>query len=125
MTTAARIAKILLVLAIGVILWLALSANPPRAAGLFDFDKLNHLTAFFVLALLTEYAFPSVTVSAQKLVPLLGFGLLIEVLQYWVGYRYFEWLDVAADAAGIVLFWVLRGALRRAFDPLIQKALGA
>ena len=125
MTTAARIAKILLILAIGIILWLALSANPPRAAGLFDFDKLNHLAAFFVLALLTEYAFPSVTVSAQKLVPLLGFGLLIEVLQYWVGYRYFEWLDVVADAAGIAVFWVLRGVLRRTFDPLIQKVLGA
>ena len=77
MTTAARIAQVLLVLAIGVILWLALSANPPRAAGLFDFDKLNHLAAFFVLALLTEYAFPSTTVSALKLLPLLGFGLLI------------------------------------------------
>ena len=125
MTTAARIAKILLVLAIGVILWLALSANPPRAAGLFDCDKLNHLAAFFVLALLTEYAFPSATISAQKLLPLLGFGLLIEVLQYWVGYRYFEWLDVAADAAGIILFWVNRGTLRRTFDPLIQKVLGA
>ncbi len=125
MTTAARIAQVLLVLAIGVILWLALSANPPRAAGLFDFDKLNHLAAFFVLALLTEYAFPSTTVSALKLLPLLGFGLLIEVLQYWVGYRYFEWLDVAADAAGIVLFWVIRGTLRRTFDPLIQKTLGA
>jgi VanZ family protein len=124
-TTAARIAKILLVLAIGVILWLALSANPPRAAGLFDFDKLNHLAAFFVLALLTEYGFPSTTISAQKLLPLLGFGLLIEVLQYWVRYRYFEWLDVAADAAGIVLFWVIRGTLRRTVDPLIQKALGA
>jgi VanZ family protein len=118
---AARVAKILLILAIGTILWLALSANPPRAAGLFDFDKLNHLAAFFVLALLTEYAFPSVIVSAQKLVPLLGFGLLIEVLQYWVGYRYFEWSDVAADAAGIAVFWVLRGVLRRTFDPLIQK----
>ena len=125
MTTAARVAKILLILAIGIILWLALSANPPRAAGLFDFDKLNHLAAFFVLALLTEYAFPSASVSALKLLPLLGFGLLIEVLQYWVGYRYFEWSDVAADAAGIAVFWVLRGVLRRTFDPLIQKVLGA
>ena len=122
---AARIANVLLVLAIGAILWLALSANPPRAAGLFDFDKLNHLLAFFVLALLTDYAFPNATVSALKLLPLLGFGILIEVLQYWVGYRYFEWLDVAADAAGIVLFWVIRGTLRRTFDPLIQKVLGA
>ncbi|MDC1314351.1 VanZ family protein [Pseudomonadales bacterium] len=125
MTRAARIAQVLLVLAIGVILWMALSANPPGAAGLFDFDKLNHLAAFFILALLAEYAFPSATISALKLLPLLGFGLLIEVLQYWVGYRYFEWLDVAADGAGIVLFWVIRGTLRRTVDPLIQKALGA
>ena len=123
MTTAARIAKILLVLAIGVILWLALHPSPPISG--LQLDKLNHLAAFFVLALLTEYAFPSATVRALKLLPLLGFGLLIEVLQYWVGYRYFEWLDVAADGAGIVLFWVIRGTLRRTVDPLIQKALGA
>ena len=123
MTTAARIAKILLVLAIGVILWLALHPSPPISG--LQLDKLNHLAAFFVLALLTEYAFPSATISAQKLLSLLGFGLLIEVLQYWVGYRYFEWLDVAADAAGIVLFWVIRGTLRRTFDPLIQKVSGA
>lgn len=125
MITAARMAKVLLVLAIGVILWLALSANPPRAAGLFDFDKLNHLVAFFALALLTEYAFPRVIVIALKLLPLLGFGMLIEVLQYWVGDRYFEWLDVMADLAGLVVFLVLRGSLRRTFDPLIQKVLGA
>ena len=123
MTTAARIAKILLVLAIGVILWLALHPSPPISG--LQLDKLNHLAAFFVLALLTEYAFPSATISAQKQLSLLGFGLLIEVLQYWVGYRYFEWLDVTADAAGIVLFWVIRGTLRRTFDPLIQKVLGA
>jgi len=122
-TTAARIAKILLVLAIGVILWLALHPSPPISG--LQLDKLNHLAAFFVLALLTEYAFPSATISAQKQLSLLGFGLLIEVLQYWVGYRYFEWLDVAADAAGIVLFWVIRGTLRRTFDPLIQKVSGA
>ena len=123
MTRAARIARVLLVLAIGVILWLALHPSPPISG--LQLDKLNHLAAFFVLALLAEYAFPSATVSALKLLPLLGFGLLIEVLQYWVGYRYFEWLDVAADAAGIVLFWVIRGTLRRTFDPLIQKVLGA
>ena len=125
MKAVARICKILLVLAIGVILWLALSANPPNAGGLFDFDKLNHLAAFFVLAMLTEYAFPNITVAALKVLPLLGFGMLIEVLQYWVGYRFFEWLDVIADLAGVVLFLVARGTLRKAVDPLIQKVLGA
>ena len=123
MSAAARIARVLLVLAIGVILWLALHPSPPISG--WELDKLNHLGAFFVLALLTDYAFPSIAVGALKLLPLLGFGLLIEVLQDWVGYRYFEWLDVAADAAGIVVFWVVRRALRKTFDPLIQKVLGA
>ena len=122
MNTAARMAKVLLVLAIGVMLWLALHPSPPISG--WQLDKLNHLAAFFVLALLTDYAFPSAAVTAVKLLPLLSFGVLIEVLQYWVGYRYFEWLDVIADGAGIVLFWLLRGALRRTFDPLIQKTLG-
>jgi glycopeptide antibiotics resistance protein len=120
--TAARVAKVLLVLAIGVILWLALHPSPPISG--WQLDKFNHLAAFFVLTLLADYAFPSAAVTAVKLLPLLSFGVLIEVLQYWVGYRYFEWLDVMAGAAGIVLFWLLRGALRRTFDPLIQKTLG-
>ena len=123
MSTAARIAKVLLVLTIGIILWLALHPSPPIAG--LQFDKFNHLAAFFVLALLAEYAFPSGKGEVLKLLPLLGFGMLIEMLQYWVGYRYFEWLDLIADASGIVLFWLVRGALRRTFDPLLKKALGA
>ena len=104
-------------------MWLALHPSPPITG--LQFDKLNHLTAFFVLAMLTEYAFPKVSAVALKLLPLLGFGMLIEVLQYWVGYRYFEWLDVVADLAGLVLFLFARRTLRRYVDPVIQKVLGA
>jgi VanZ family protein len=123
MIMAARMAKVLLVLAIAIILWLALHPSPPITG--LQLDKLNHLAAFFVLAVLTEYAFPTLTAVALKLLPLLGFGMLIEVLQYWVGYRYFEWLDVVADLAGLLLFLFARKTLRRYVDPVIQKVLGA
>lgn len=125
MTLASHIAKFLLLLAIGFILWVALSANPPRAGGLFDLDKLNHFGAFFVLAALTDYAFLQANLIWQKMAPLLCFGLSIEVMQYGVGYRYFEWLDLIADAAGLLCFLAVRGGFRSIFDPLIHKCFGA
>ena len=124
MTLASHIAKFLLLLAIGFTLWVALSANPPRAGGLFDLDKLNHFGAFFVLAALTDYAFLQANVIWQKMALLLCFGLSIEVMQYVVGYRCFEWLDLIADAAGLFCFLAVRAQLRSTIDPLIHKYFG-
>ena len=124
MTPASHIAKFLLLLAIGFILWGALSANPPRAGGLFDLDKLNHFGAFFLLALLTDYALLQGNLIWKKMAPLLCFGLSIEVMQYGVGYRHFEWLDLIADAAGLLCFLAVRVRFRSIFDPLIHKCFG-
>ena len=60
MISFAKIAKALLILAAGLIFWHALSPDPPSAAGLFDFDKVNHVAAFFVLGALMDYAFPGI-----------------------------------------------------------------
>ena len=124
MTLASHIAKFLLLLAIGFILWVALSANPPRAGGLFDLDKLNHFGAFFVLAALTDYAFLQANLI-KKIAPLLCFGLLIEVIHYGVGFRYFEWLDLIADAAGFLCFFAFRAWFRSIFNSSIHKCFGA
>ena len=124
MTLASHIAKFLLLLAIPLILWLALMAKPP-AVGFFSLDKLNHFGAFFLLAALTDYAFLQANVIWQKMTTLLCFGLSIEVMQHGVGYRYFEWLDLIADAAGLLCFLAVRGRFRSIFDPLIHKYLGA
>ena len=69
--------RLALASAMAVITWLALSANPPSPGGMFDFDKVNHVLAFFVLAGLTDHAFPDVTSLARKLSPIAMFGLAI------------------------------------------------
>ena len=102
------------------ILWLALSPNPPNLAGLFDLDKVNHVAAFFVLSLLADYSYLARGALAQKGAALLGFGLLIEGLQYWVGYRYFEIADLVADGGGIVLYALVRNPVRAMLDPMIM-----
>lgn len=117
------VARFVLTACAATILWLALSPNPPNLAGLFDLDKVNHIGAFFVLSLLADYSYLARSALLQKGAVLLGFGLLIEGLQYWVGYRYFEIADLVADGGGVLLYGLVRGPARGLLDPiLIQKS---
>ena len=119
-----QIARAALVLCLGIILWLALSPDPPNPAGLFDFDKVNHILAFFVLAGLLDYASVNIARFSVKTWPLLAFGLLIEMLQYWAGYRYFEWGDLMADSIGVAGYAVSRRFLRPLVDRVCLKYIG-
>ena len=113
------VARIILIASVATILWLALSPNPPNPAGLFDLDKVNHVGAFFVLSLLADYSYLARSAVVPKGMALLGFGLLIEGLQYWVGYRYFEVADLVADGGGVVLYGLVRNPVRAVLDPII------
>jgi VanZ family protein len=77
-------------------------------------DKVNHALAFAVLSLLVDFSFPGSRFGAGKIVALLGFGALIEFIQYFIPYRECSLLDLAADGAGIALYVLCR--------PLIAKA---
>ena len=110
-----------MVVCAGIILWLALSPNPPNPGGLFDLDKANHVAAFFVLSLLADLSYQSKEALANKGLALFGFGMLIEGLQYWVGYRYFEIGDLIADGAGILAYMLLRKKIRDLLDPIFAR----
>ena len=64
-------------------------------------DKWAHLLTFFVLAIWFAGQYRPRSYWRIAL-GLLAFGILIELLQRLVGYRSAEWLDVLADAAGII-----------------------
>lgn len=83
------------------ILFLATTSEPypmPSSAN----DKVNHLLAFAELTILARLAWPQVRIAALALV-VLGFGLMIEAIQFLLPHRDFSLLDLAADAAGIGL----------------------
>jgi VanZ family protein len=67
-------------------------------------DKVDHATAFFVLALLADFSRPRERYSIGLAASLLGFGLLIEVVQYFIPYRTFSLFDLTADAVGLALY---------------------
>lgn len=67
-------------------------------------DKLAHILSFFVLALLADFSFPKRRFSWAVWVPLILYGLSIEIIQYHLPYRTFSLLDLAANATGIFAY---------------------
>ena len=67
-------------------------------------DKLQHAVAFFVLAFLLDFAWPRQPWQWTKWLPLLGYGLFIEVVQFFLPFREFSLWDLAADALGLLLY---------------------
>lgn len=85
---------------LAIVLILSLTKDPDPSLGT-GWDKSNHLLAFAVLALLGRLSYP----GRRLLLPLglLGYGLLIEVLQSMTGYRSADIEDLLADTLGILL----------------------
>ena len=65
-------------------------------------DKAQHAIAFGVLAVLAVLAYPEASRLRIALL-LIGQGVLIEVLQYYGGYRFGDWQDAVADGVGVLL----------------------
>lgn len=96
-------------------------AFTPRHFPVIDhiWDKLKHAAAFVTLATLADFSFPRSRFGAAKAGWLLAYGVLIEVVQYFVPYRSAEVLDVVADSVGIACYLLLVPALRRL--PLVRE----
>ncbi|HEX9627044.1 MAG TPA: VanZ family protein [Acidiferrobacterales bacterium] len=82
-------------------------------------DKFHHLAAFYVLALLVDFSAPNSRYGLAKAAPLLAYGLLIEVVQYFLPHRTFSLFDLAADAAGLALYGLSLPLLRRV--PVLRR----
>ena len=92
------------------VLVLALMPAPPPMANT-GWDKSNHMLAFASLGALGLLAFPQRLTAVVLCV--LSYGALIEVLQSFTPNRSAEWLDLLADAAGILLGLAITGLMGR------------
>jgi len=97
-----NLARVGFIVCLASILILAL-LPAEHSPGITRWDKLNHFSAFFVLTGLLYFSLNLNKVKwlTQVVLPLLFFGLLIEILQLLSGYRQFSLLDVVADGVGI------------------------
>jgi VanZ family protein len=70
-------------------------------------DKINHLLAFFVFMILACLSYGKTNPVFLILAGLL-YGILIEIVQLFVPFRTFSYLDIASDLAGLALGWLVR-----------------
>jgi VanZ family protein len=78
-------------------------------------DKVKHILAFYVLSFLADYSAPKVRFNLSKGLMILAYGLLIEVIQYFLPYRENSLYDLAADAIGIAAYVLSYPALSRIY----------
>ncbi len=103
----------LLFLALCITMVVATSKSDPTSATGIN-DKVAHILTFLLLGLLVRPAFPLLMNRLQPYLWLLSYGLGIEVIQYFIPSRSFSLLDLAADAAGLLLSVVLALTIRQA-----------
>ncbi len=89
---------------------LSLTKLPSTTQTVPNSDKFLHLTTYFLLS----YWFFH-TYFNHKVAAVIGFillGLLLEISQHLTPYRFFEWLDMLMNSAGVFLayifFWVAK-----------------
>ena len=79
----------------------------------FNYDKINHLATFLVLALLVDFSFPNSRFNSVKIFLLLGYGLSIEIIQHFLPHRMFSMLDIVADSFGLLAYGLLIPFIKR------------
>ncbi len=95
-----------------VISWLAFTSDAPIIVPDMLSDKVNHFIAFFVLSYCIDRGFPERRFLYFKLMPLVAYGVAIELVQSRIPGRDISGLDLLADVAAIVLYWLLRKPMR-------------
>ena len=71
-------------------------------------DKLIHVVVFFGFALLVDLSSSRKPFWLWKGLPLMVYGVGIEVMQYFMPDRSFSVADMVADFAGILIYFLLK-----------------
>lgn len=105
-----RLFKPLLYLAAAIVFGLALLPGEYLTSPIFSvWDKAQHALAFAVLSVLSLLAYAGPKGFWRSFFVLALFGALIEVAQYFSGYRSSDPLDWCADMVGVVFVFGVAG----------------
>ncbi|QIZ75590.1 VanZ family protein [Ferrimonas lipolytica] len=95
----------LLLIALVLVSYFVFSQPVGTRISIPNLDKISHFGAFLGLASLLQLA--SGLRRRWQMVWLTAYAALIEVVQYFLPYRSAEWLDLGADLAGALTFYLI------------------
>jgi len=98
--------RMLFCIAVSTITYLATTEQSYPVISDFN-DKFSHVFAFLVLAFLADFSYPEYSYNYYKITALFGYGVSIEIIQYYIPNRQFSFYDMLADLIGLMLYMIL------------------
>ena len=95
---------------VAVIFFLSLVPSPPQPVNFPGADKIGHALAYCLLMLWFCQIYLRRVSRIRLAVVLMIMGIAIEYLQRATGYRTFDYVDMLANAVGVMAGWVLASA---------------
>ena len=89
------------------IIYLSLIPHPPQPVNFQYSDYLEHALAYALLMLWFCQIYQKQAHRIRLALCLIALGVSMEFLQRMTGYRYFEYMDMLANSAGVLLGWAL------------------
>ena len=92
---------------VSIIVYLSLAPTIEMPLTAEGSDKYAHVAAYAMLMFWFMQIYGSVRSRVATAAGLASLGIGLEVLQSYTGYRTFEYADMAANVAGVVLGWLI------------------
>lgn len=90
---------------VATVFYLSLTPHPPQPVTFWQADKLEHALAYCLLMLWFCQVYRQLSSRMLLALLLVVMGIAIEYLQRETGYRTFEYPDMLANAAGVMVGW--------------------
>ena len=90
---------------VAAVFYLSLTPHPPQPVTFWQADKLGHALAYGLLMLWFCQVYRRRSSRMLLALLLVTMGIAIEYLQRETGYRAFEYVDMLANAAGVMVGW--------------------
>jgi VanZ family protein len=97
-----RVSKILWLLSLVIIFYVAIDSNPPAATHLIN-DKIAHFLVFLIIGFTGQVIWKSNQLNFKLLGFLASYGAAIEIVQHYVPGRFFSVLDWLMDILGLIV----------------------
>ena len=90
---------------VAAVFYLSLTPYPPQPVTFWQADKIEHALAYGLLMLWFCQIYRQRSSRMLLALLLVAMGIAIEYLQGETGYRMFEYVDMLANAAGVLVGW--------------------
>ena len=94
-------------LLVGVVCFLTLTPSPPDIGDFPESDKIGHFVAYSAIMLWFGFIYLRGKRYMRVGLAFIVMGIALELIQGMLDYRSFSYLDMSANACGVMIGWLL------------------